>query len=139
MITTLHHSFTPSLTHSPVLFLKPSSRSSAVRSFLLFFSFASFIAGTAPSLLLLLLMVNDTAGAAWYCLVLSWAGAGAGAGADNPAAAEAMATNMSFAKATFAAEGSDEALDLKDPSFWEKVRSPPPVFRHACLLAFACC
>ena len=36
---------------------------------------------------------------------------------------------MSFAKATFAAEGSDQALDLNDPSFWEKVLGPKPAQR----------
>jgi hypothetical protein len=36
---------------------------------------------------------------------------------------------MSFAKATFRAEGSDQALDLNDPSFWEKVLGPKPAQR----------
>ena len=54
------------------------------------------------------------------------AGASAGAGASSgkpPAAA------LSFAKATFAADGSDQALDLNDPSFWEKVLGPKPAQR----------
>jgi hypothetical protein len=43
-----------------------------------------------------------------------------GDGAIVPAA-KAPGATMSFSKATFAAEGSDQALDLNDPSFWEKV------------------
>ncbi len=69
---------------------------------------------------------------------------GAGAGAGGGEAGEGLSADvdaagasggaakgplLSFAKATFAAEGSDQALDLNDPSFWEKVLGPKPAQR----------
>jgi hypothetical protein len=36
---------------------------------------------------------------------------------------------LSFSKATFSAEGSDQALDMNDPSFWEKVLGAKPAQR----------
>ena len=45
------------------------------------------------------------------------------------AAASSSGGAISFAKATFAAAGSDQALDLNDPAFWEKVLGPKPAQR----------
>ena len=45
------------------------------------------------------------------------------------AEAEAPPMPLSFSKATFSAEGSDQALDMNDPSFWEKVLGAKPAQR----------
>ena len=49
------------------------------------------------------------------------AGGASASSAPVPAAGSKGRPLLSFAKATFAAEGSDQALDMNDPSFWEKV------------------
>lgn len=55
---------------------------------------------------------------------VTYGGSGQGGASDKPSV-----RGMNLSKATFKAEGSGKDLDLKDPSFWEKVLGPKPAQR----------